>query len=224
MRKALREKPYCANLHFELGRVYYRRGEYEAARSAFAQARDMDRLPFRAPTLFNQILREVAAGSGALLADAEAAFAAAAPHGIAGSGLVEEYVHPTVYGHYLIARAMFETVAASPLAAGWGARGELGDYAAYRPQYPLLEEISRRNDLMLFLKKMPYNIPPLALGRRLAELMDAQLAAIPRLSEAARRDFAARGGMRFLQRMTEDLPPAARRRAQGELAVLEEAF
>ena len=54
--------------------------------------------------------------------------------------------------------------------------------------------------------------------------MDAQLAAIPRLSEAARRDFAARGGMRFLQRMTEDLPPAARRRAQGELAVLEEAF
>ena len=62
-RNALRENPYCANLHFTLGRQHYLRGEYGEAKAAFTRARDMDRLPFRAPTLFNQILREVASSS-----------------------------------------------------------------------------------------------------------------------------------------------------------------
>ena len=218
-RNALRENPYCANLHFTLGRLYYLRGEYGEATAAFTRARDMDRLPFRAPTLFNQILREVASGSeGALLCDAAAAFSTASPHGIVGSELISEYVHPTVFGHYLIARTMVETLAASPLAGQWGASSALGEYADYRPAYPLLEEVGRRNDLLLFLKRMPYNVPPATLSRRLSELMAAQVAALPHLQEAERRQFIEQGGLRFLGRMLEELNPRDRPLLQRALA------
>ncbi|MYB71588.1 MAG: hypothetical protein F4X75_24210 [Gemmatimonadetes bacterium] len=218
-RNALRENPYCANLHFTLGRQHYLRGEYGEAKAAFTRARDMDRLPFRAPTLFNQILREVAASSnGVLLCEVEATFSAASPHGIVGSELISEYVHPTVFGHYLIARTMIETLAASPLAGQWGASSTLGKYEDYRPSYPPLEEVWRRNDLMLFLKRMPYNVPPAALSRRLAGLIAVQLAALPHLQEAERRQFIEQGGLRFLRRMLEELHLGDRPALQRALA------
>ena len=218
-RNALRENPYCANLHFTLGRLHYLRGDYGEAKAAFTRARDMDRLPFRAPTLFNQMIREVAARSnGVLLCEVEAAFSAASPHGIAGSELIAEYVHPTVFGHYLIARTMVETLAASPLARQWGASVALGEYEDYRPAYPPLEEVWRRNDLMLFLKRMPYNVPPAALSRRLAELIAAQVAALSHLQEAERRQFIEQGGLRFLRRMLEELHPRDRPPMQRALA------
>ena len=100
---------------------------------------------------------------------------------------------------------MVETLAASPLAGQWGAFSALGNYEDYRPSYPPLEEVWRRNDLMLFLKRMPYNVPPAALSRRLAELIAVQLAALPHLQEAERRQFIERGGLRFLGRMLEEL-------------------
>ena len=58
--EALDEDPYCAGIHFELGRLHYRRKEYSKAHKAFVYARDMDRLPFRAPAVFNQIIRKLA--------------------------------------------------------------------------------------------------------------------------------------------------------------------
>ncbi|MEE3257725.1 MAG: hypothetical protein VX293_00810 [Candidatus Latescibacterota bacterium] len=215
---ALREKSYCANLHFELGRRYYLRGQYDRAKVAFEQARDMDRLPFRAPTLFNHIIREVTADSEtALICDVEAVFAAASPHGIVGSELVSDYVHPTIYGHYLIARAMIETLEASPLAGEWGARGTLGGYADYRSDYPLLAEVWRRNDLMLFLKRMPYRVSPASLSRRLAELIETQLVAISQLASFERNYFVERGGLRFLKRMLKVLEPTDQQHLQRTL-------
>ncbi len=223
-RNALRENPYCANLHFTLGRLHYLRGEYGAAKAAFTRARDLDRLPFRAPTLFNQILREVASSKGVLLCEVEAAFSAAAPHGIVGSELISEYVHPTVFGHYLIARIMVETLTANSPTGPWGASAALGEYEDYRPSYPPLEEVWRRNDLMLFLKRMPYNVPPAALSRRLSELLAAQVAALLHLPDAERRQFIEQGGLRFLRRMLEELHLGDRPSLQRALAEVADGF
>ena len=55
----LGQSPYCAALHFELGRHYYDRSQSNQAQQAFIRARDMDRLLFRAPTFFNQILHQL---------------------------------------------------------------------------------------------------------------------------------------------------------------------
>ena len=65
---------------------------------------------------------------------------------------------------------------------------------------------------------MPYNVPPAALSRRLSELMAAQVAALPHLQEAERRQFIEQGGLRFLGRMLEELNPGDRPALQRALA------
>jgi tetratricopeptide (TPR) repeat protein len=223
-RDALRDHPYCANLHFLLGHLYYQRGAYELAQDALSRARDLDRLPFRAPAVFNQIIRQQArsATGQVLLADVEAAFAQAAPHGMVGNELIAEYVHPTVHGHYLIARTLAQTLADSPVTTAWGVGGRVQDYEAYYGQlhYPLAEQVGRRNDLILFLLQMPYHTPPLSLRQSLASLVRLQLEAIPRLEADQRRAFVARGGLRFLGRVLDYLLPEDRRSLEQALARL----
>lgn len=208
-RRALAENPFCANLHFESGQVHYHLGGYQEARQELVLARDLDRLPFRAPTVFNQIIRKLANGDGVLLSDAEEVFATASPHGIVGNELITEYLHPTVYGHYLIALNMVEELAESAVGKCWG-RGDtrgLKSYEEYTRQlgYSLVDQISRRNDLMLFLRRMPYKTPPEMVRRRVAALMLEQVRDIPRLDTAHRRDFVERGGIVFLSRMMDFL-------------------
>ena len=215
--EALNESPYCAGIHFELGRLHYRQGAYSKAHKAFVYARDMDRLPFRAPTVFNQTIRKLAAAAAGqvLLSDAEKTFVANSPHGIIGNELITEYLHPTVYGHYLIARTMVEDLAQSPLGADWGAGavGKLKNYEDYSRQlgHSAWDRISYRNDLMLFLRKMPYREPPALLRRHVAALVRQQMRDISQLEAAQRRDFVERKGMVFLARMIDFLLPEDRR-------------
>ena len=58
-KEAVEQAPHCANLHFELGWLHYRWNRFEAAHQAFVRARDLDRLPFRAPSAFNQIISQL---------------------------------------------------------------------------------------------------------------------------------------------------------------------
>ena len=215
--KALDEAPYCAGIHFELGRLHYRRREYSKAHKAFVYARDMDRLPFRAPTVFNQIIRKLAGAAEGqiLLSDMEKVFAANSPHGIVGNELIAEYLHPTVYGHYLIARSMVEDLVQSSVGANWGVgdTGRLKNYEAYDRQlsYSLWDRVFYRNDLILFLRNMPYREPPAVLRRYVAELMGRQIEDISLFEATQRRNFAERKGMVFLFRMVDFLLPEDRR-------------
>ena len=224
---ALADHPDCANLHFNTGQLYLRLADYQAARQEFTLARDLDRLPFRAPAQFNQIIQELA-GSAAgevLLCDVEEAFSAHSPHGLIGDELITEYLHPTVYGHYLIARSMAQSLEQSALGQGWGrTAGEgLKDYETCAQQlgYTLWDEVLYRNDLILFLRKMPYRELPLVLRRRLADLMRDQLRDVPRLAPAARRQFREKGGLEFLRRMQEVLLPEDRHLLEKGLRQLE---
>ena len=226
-RTALRREPYCANLHFALGQSHYNRGQYPQARAAFVQARDLDRLPFRAPSVFNKIIRDIAreGADRVILADIEAVFARVADRGIVGNELVAEYVHPTVYGNYLIARTIVESLANSPLTGAWqsGGSGPVQSYGTYRAgiAYPLDEQVERRNDLMVFLRQMPYTRPPAALRRSLAALLEAQIETLPQLSANRRSDFIQRGGMQFLGRILDFLLPEDRRALESSWQQLE---
>ena len=225
-RQMLQISPYCASIHFEIGHLHYRRGEYDLARQAFVRARDMDLLPFRAPTVFNHIIRELATSGQeqVLLSDTEGAFATAAPHGIIGGELITEYLHPNVYGHYLIARNMVEDLIQSSVGRQWGQGriSRLEDFASYTHQlgYTLLDQINTRNDLMIFLRHMPYETPPAILRRQVAERFAAQLRDIPRLSPADRRILVDRGLLVFLDRMLDFLLPADRQQLARELETL----
>ena len=109
---ALKIDDQYAELEFRIARALFKKGDYPGARQHFQRARDLDTLRFRADSRINDINRSVAASvKGTQLIDADAIFAQQSPNGITGSELVYEHVHLTPEGNYLLARAMFVTIA-----------------------------------------------------------------------------------------------------------------
>ena len=102
--------PGYAATHFTLGRAYEALGRWDDAREAYRAARDADAQPARAPTAFNDTIRRLAAGGGALLVDIERIFEADSPHGLVGFNLIEDYVHPNPEGHRVIALEIYRAV------------------------------------------------------------------------------------------------------------------
>lgn len=100
-------------LEFRVARCLKKLGDLKAARNHFQRARDLDTLRFRADSRINDINRFVpAAYNGVGLVDTEALFASTSGDGIIGSDLVYEHVHMTPLGSYLLARAIYQQVAA----------------------------------------------------------------------------------------------------------------
>ena len=98
-----------AETRFRLARCLAQAGAHDSARAEFVRARDLDALRFRADSRINQIVREVAAADRhIILVDAEAAFAAASPHGIVGDNLFLEHVHLNFSGNLLLASRIAE--------------------------------------------------------------------------------------------------------------------
>ena len=97
------------------------------------RARDLDGIHLRACSPFNRAIRALAAESDAILIDVEQAFAAHAPADLVGNELITEYLHPTVWGHYLIARTIMAGLFAREDALGLaeGRVDALDDFAGY---------------------------------------------------------------------------------------------
>ena len=91
-------------LQYLKGRALQHLGRLDEARAAFAAARELDTMPWRAPDSHNEAIRTVARESGAVLADVAAAFAGAAPPEGVGWGLMVDHVHPAIAGQVLMAR------------------------------------------------------------------------------------------------------------------------
>lgn len=216
--------PHHAGLHFAAGLAHRAKGDSLRALAAFKRARDLDAIHLRACTPFNDILRALAVEPGAWLIDVERCFAAAAPHGLVGDRLITEYLHPTVWGHYLIARnALAEIVRRERgLGLGGGIVEEIGPFSEYtsRLGYGLQQRVLARNDLILLLRNMPYRQRPQILAARLAELVAAQLRELPQLSYAQIADFARRGGFVFLLDVIKEMGDQDRQRLAGVLDAL----
>ena len=115
IRSALAAVPESAMLHYLLGQCLLRAGEQSAATKAFAEARDLDLLRFRADRRVNEIIREVAhdqAEKGVQLVDVEQALAESAPAGVPGNEYFYEHVHFNPQGQYALARTFFPKVIA----------------------------------------------------------------------------------------------------------------
>ena len=93
------------------GRALERLGRDAQAQRAFRKARDLDTMPWRAPTAHNAVIRAVAKEHGTVLADVEAAFADAAPEQGVGWEWMVDHVHFSVAGQALLARTVLHSVA-----------------------------------------------------------------------------------------------------------------
>lgn len=103
--------PTPARIEFARGRALLALGRIAEAKEQFRLARDHDGRLNRAPTAFNEAVREIAERTPALLADVEVAFEAASKHGIVGKDWIIDNVHPTIEGQAFIARIVLEAMA-----------------------------------------------------------------------------------------------------------------
>lgn len=215
--------PHHAGVHFATGLDRKARADAKGALEAFKRARDLDAIHLRACAPFNNILRESAV-DGVWLIDLERAFAAAAPEGIVGDELISEYLHPTVWGHYLMARNILAQIVQREEAfAGEGVDPDvLKSFAQYcrRLGYGVQQRVLARNDLILLLRNMPYRDRPQVLEERLSGLVAEQLSELPKMSYAQIEDFAGRGGFVFLAKVIEEAGDGNRQRLAAQLMTL----
>jgi lysophospholipase L1-like esterase len=99
-----------AALAFVQGRQALLLGDHVSAKLWLQQARDDDSLRFRAPTVFNAMLRTLAAEYQAILVDVEQQFRQHSADGVIGNGLLLEHVHPTPQGYMLLADAFYQAI------------------------------------------------------------------------------------------------------------------
>lgn len=116
-RKAVSIDPVYAITQFRLGQCYEQTQVIDSARVAFATARDLDGLRFRASAEENRIVRSIARSANAVIADVDSAFRAHSPFGIPGEGLLWEHVHPTLDGYFLLSETWFKALASIPFAS-----------------------------------------------------------------------------------------------------------
>ncbi|MFO7906989.1 MAG: tetratricopeptide repeat protein [Pirellulaceae bacterium] len=102
-----------AELHYRRGRALLALGRYEEARAAFVRAVDEDICPLRAFSEIQQIVREVASEQRAPCVDFVALVDQKAEHGIPGTDLFLDHVHPTIAVHRLLAKTILDQMIAS---------------------------------------------------------------------------------------------------------------
>jgi lysophospholipase L1-like esterase len=95
-----------ALVQYARGKCLEALGRFDEARAAYVLASDLDEAPLGAPSQFNTILFAVARETGAEFVDVAGALDRRSEHGLVGSELFVDHVHPTVEGHFEIARAL----------------------------------------------------------------------------------------------------------------------
>ena len=131
---------------FDSARSTLARRDTAGARSLFARARDLDLIRFRAPGEFREIIKRIAAKTGAHYVPSEEAFDSAAQYGIPGEDLFLEHVHPNAGGYLLLGRTYFEALKR----AGFLERADLKRLAGW-------DEYARRMDLTALDNRIVYH-------------------------------------------------------------------
>ena len=115
LERALTLDPRNADLLFANGKVLLEVGRHDEAESALIRSRDEDVCPLRAPTAFQEEVREIAREQGVVLVDYPALLREVMTdrhgHSIAGEELFLDHVHPTIEGHRLLALALLDEMA-----------------------------------------------------------------------------------------------------------------
>jgi tetratricopeptide (TPR) repeat protein len=132
-RQAVAVCPAHARAHFCLGKALAALGKNGEALHEFIQARDLDPLPWRAPTLSQQAIVRAANQHGAPICDLEQVFRDASPDGAIGWELMDDHVHPTLAGEALLARALVQSLTRQegPLHVSTNALAELAGWEVY---------------------------------------------------------------------------------------------
>ncbi len=91
--------------YFAKAKQFEMDGRYDEALAHYQLARDHDLLRFRAPSIFNQLIREQTDGDTVFLVDSEQHLRNKSSRGIIGDEMMLEHLHPNRTGYFLLADA-----------------------------------------------------------------------------------------------------------------------
>ena len=148
---------HIAGSAFIRGRQALLQQDNSSALPLLQQARDEDSLRFRAPTEFNQLLRDIASTEQLTLVDVEQHFRRHSEAGVIGNDLLLEHVHPNTQGYLLLADAFYRAIVQS------GVLGEAPDNDPMQPELDLpLTELDIRYAVLKIdnlLRQYPFSQP-----------------------------------------------------------------
>ncbi len=98
---------------YEQARRLYRQGDFQRAYEQFVYAKDLDALKFRAPEIFNDIIKEAADKHGAHFVPVYENMREQSENRIIGFDLMLEHLHPNQTGYFIMGRSFYEAVAES---------------------------------------------------------------------------------------------------------------
>src|SRR5206468_4209648 len=111
LQKVLELDPNHARAHYLLGQALSRAARQNEAREQYILARDLDSMPWRAPSQsISAILRAAAVSSNASICDLPMVFRAHSPGQAIGWELMDDHVHPTLRGQALVAEAIVDSL------------------------------------------------------------------------------------------------------------------
>ena len=159
LRGVVDTSPDSAAAWFALGRALEAAGKLTEARAAYLEAKDHDRLRFRAPENFNEVLKDIVADGNMRLVDVQRALASASPTRIVGASLMLEHVHPTLDGYFLMADAFYDAIVDSGLI---GAPTLTVDERTARSEVPVsaLDRLFGDYKLARITSDWPFSDPP----------------------------------------------------------------
>ncbi|MDB4924026.1 tetratricopeptide repeat protein [Mucilaginibacter sp.] len=97
--------------NYYIGQILFNQGDYNAAKTYFDKAKDLDALRFRAPQQINDIITGLSKKHPYThLVNTKAEFEANSDHHIIGDGLILEHVHPNLAGYALMSDAFYESL------------------------------------------------------------------------------------------------------------------
>jgi tetratricopeptide (TPR) repeat protein len=108
--KAIALDSTFAAARFEKGRILDLLGQPDLALGEYRAARDMDTVPFRAPTEINRVIRRVADAYKIPLVSVDSVIAAGSPGGIPGDEFFLEHLHFNLRGNEAVAQALAERI------------------------------------------------------------------------------------------------------------------
>jgi lysophospholipase L1-like esterase len=117
-RTLLDRQPGFAETHYRLGLLLDHAGAWDEAYRHFVAARDLDGLPMRCLSSFQQVYRDVATKQQCILVDGQELFHAIGPHGLIDDHLFHDAMHPSLLGHIALAQAIMDALRARR-AFGW---------------------------------------------------------------------------------------------------------
>jgi hypothetical protein len=103
-------QPGFAEVHYRIGVLLANQGLEEEAYQRFVAARDLDGLPMRCLTTFQQVYHTVASRHHCILVDGQALFHNIGPNGLLDDHLFHDAVHPSLLGHISLAQGILKAL------------------------------------------------------------------------------------------------------------------